>query len=130
MLNGGVTGNEQIAEHLAHVDGVMLGRAAYHQPWLMAEWDRRFLGDTGGEMPTREGVEAAMAEYMAALVARGVSWPHAARHMMGLMHGLPGARRWRQVWSDHTLRDVAPVRVMQQARQTMLARSNETEALA
>jgi tRNA-dihydrouridine synthase A len=130
VLNGGVTGNEQIAEHLAHVDGVMLGRAAYHQPWLMAEWDRRFLGDAGGEMPTREGVEAAMAEYMAALVARGVSWPHAARHMMGLMHGLPGARRWRQVWSDHTLRDVAPVRVMQQARQAMLARSNETEALA
>jgi len=130
VLNGGVTGNEQIAEHLQHVDGVMLGREAYHQPWLMADWDRRFLGDVGGVVPTREGVEAAMAEYMTVLVARGVSWPHAARHMMGLMHGLPGARRWRQVLSDHKLKDVAPVHVMQQARQAMLARSNEAEALA
>jgi len=130
VLNGGITGNDQIAEHLAHVDGVMLGRAAYHQPWLMTEWDHRFLGDADRVMLTREGVEAAMAEYMTALVARGVTWPHAARHMMGLMHGLPGARRWRQVWSDHTLRDVAPVRVMQQARQAMLARSNASEALA
>jgi tRNA-dihydrouridine synthase A len=130
VLNGGVTGNEQIAVHLQHVDGVMLGREAYHRPWLMAEWDRRFLGDVGGVVPTREGVEAAMAEYMTALVARGVSWPHAARHMMGLMHGLPGARRWRRVWSDHKLKDVAPVHVMQQARQAMLARSNETEMLA
>jgi tRNA-dihydrouridine synthase A len=50
--------------------------------------------------------------------------------MMGLMHGLPGARRWRQVLSDHKLKDVAPVHVMQQARQAMLARSNEAEALA
>ncbi|MDP1692751.1 MAG: tRNA dihydrouridine(20/20a) synthase DusA [Burkholderiaceae bacterium] len=129
VLNGGVTGNDQIAEHLRHVDGVMLGREAYHHPWLMAQWDRRFLGDTDAAAPTREGVEAAMVEYMTALVARGIGWPHAARHMLGLVHGLPGARRWRQVWSDHRLRDAAPARVMQQARQAMAVRSAETAVI-
>ena len=130
VLNGGVTSNEQIAEHLLQVDGVMLGREAYHHPWSMAEWDRRFLGDTAAASPTREGVEAAMVEYMAALVARGITWPHAARHMMGLVHGLPGSRRWRQVWSDHKLKEVAPALVMQQARQAMAVRAAEAEVVS
>jgi len=129
VLNGGVTGNDAIAEHLQHVDGVMLGREAYHHPWLMAEWDRRFLGDLSRPEPRREAVEAAMVDYMAAQVARGVTWPHAARHMMGLVHGLPGARRWRQVWSDHTLKDTAPAQVMQLARRAMHMRNIEAEAL-
>jgi tRNA-dihydrouridine synthase A len=126
VLNGGVTSNEQIAAHLQHVDGVMLGREAYHRPWLMAEWDRRFLGLGEGAAPAREAVEAAMVEYMAGLVARGTTWSHAARHMMGLYHGLPGARRWRQIWSDHRLKDVAPAQVMRHARQAM--RESTTDA--
>ena len=119
VLNGGVADNDQVAEHLRHVDGVMLGRQAYHHPWLMAEWDRRFLGDADAEAPSREAVELAMADYMGGLVARGITWPHAARHMMGLVHGLPGARRWRQVWSDHALKELIPALVMQRARQTL-----------
>ena len=130
VLNGGVTSNEQVAEHLAHVDGVMLGREVYHHPWLMAEWDRRFLGDSGSALPAREDVERSMAGYMTALVARGVNWPHAARHMMGLYHGLPGARRWRQVWSDHQLKDVAPALVMQRAREAMSLRRSDAEVMA
>jgi tRNA-dihydrouridine synthase A len=108
----------------------MLGREAYHHPWLMAEWDRRFGGDADAAVASREGVEAAMVEYMTSLVAQGVSWPHAARHMMGLYHGLPGARRWRQVWSDHKLKDTAPALVMQQARQAMAQRIAEPEEIA
>jgi tRNA-dihydrouridine synthase A len=119
VLNGGVTDNAQIALHLQHVDGVMLGREAYHHPWLMAEWDRRFFGDDSTPAPSREAVEAAMVEYMTRLAAQGITWPHAARHMMGLQHGLPGARRWRQVWSDHHLKEMAPAQVMRQARQAM-----------
>jgi tRNA-dihydrouridine synthase A len=129
VLNGGVGSNDAISEHLHHVDGVMLGREAYHHPWLMAEWDQRFLGDAQSAPPTRENVEAAMADYMTALVAGGVSWPHAARHMMGLYHGLPGARRWRQVWSDHQLKDLAPIQVMQRARQAMQACRAEAEVI-
>jgi tRNA-dihydrouridine synthase A len=103
VLNGGVKTNDEIAQHLQHVDGVMLGREAYHHPWLMAEWDARFFGEAAMPRP-REAVEAAMADYMARC---GAPWPSVARHMMGLHNGLPGARRWRQVWSDHRLKEVA-----------------------
>jgi tRNA-dihydrouridine synthase A len=106
VLNGGVTTNEQIATHLQHVDGVMVGREAYHNPWLMADWDSRFLGAAGDPAASRDAVEAAMVAYMAREAARaGVPWAHIARHMLGLRNGLPGARRWRQVWSDHRLKD-------------------------
>jgi tRNA-dihydrouridine synthase A len=111
VLNGGVTGAGEIEAHLQHVDGVMLGREAYHHPWRMAEWDTRFLGAAQTAAASRDAVEDAMAEYMAQLVARGVTWPHAARHMMGLWNGEPGARRWRQVWSDHQLKALAPQQV-------------------
>ncbi len=105
VLNGGVQGNDEIAGHLQHVDGVMLGREAYHNPWLMAEWDRRFYGVDGTDLD-RDQVEAAMVHHMALVTGRhGMPWSHLARHMLGLRHGLPGARRWRQVWSDHRLKD-------------------------
>ncbi|RYG10255.1 MAG: tRNA dihydrouridine(20/20a) synthase DusA, partial [Burkholderiales bacterium] len=62
---------------------------------------------------TRETVELQMTEYMAReAAAHGTPWSSIARHMLGLRHGLPGARRWRQVWSDHKLKDVHPRDVM------------------
>ena len=110
VLNGGVTGDAQIGEHLAHVDGVMLGREAYHHPWLMAGWDARFFGATPNDM-SRDDVEAQMVSYMARRVAEGEPWSRVARHMMGLRNGLPGARVWRQVWSDHSLKALPPLQV-------------------
>jgi tRNA-dihydrouridine synthase A len=107
VLNGGVTTNAQIDEQLGLVDGVMLGREAYHHPWLMADWDARFFGAT----PTpreRDAVEAEMVNYMQRVVDAGEPWSHVARHMLGLRNGLPGARRWRQVWSDHRLKHERP----------------------
>jgi tRNA-dihydrouridine synthase A len=118
VLNGGVKTNAEIAEHLQHVDGVMLGREAYHNPWLMADWDARFFGVAGAPM-ARDAVEAAMVGYMAGIVARGEPWAHAARHMLGLRNGLPGARRWRQVWSDHHLKALPPAEVARLAYQAM-----------
>jgi tRNA-dihydrouridine synthase A len=116
VLNGGVTGDEQIAAQLEHVDGVMLGRHAYHEPWAMARWDARFLG-AATPAPERDAVEEAMVQYMASkVVARGESRLHASRHMMGLRNGQPGARRWRQVWSDSRLRDEPVARVSGLAR--------------
>ena len=56
-INGGITDNEQIATHLQHVDGAMLGRESYYRPWLMTEWDRRFWGDDNATVPEREAVE-------------------------------------------------------------------------
>jgi tRNA-dihydrouridine synthase A len=115
VLNGGVSDAEQIAGHLQHVDGVMLGREAYHHPWSMSTWDERFLGTSVADA-TRESVEGAMVAYMEHEFARrGTQWPNIARHMMGLWNGVPGARRWRQVWSDHRLKALPPHEVRQRA---------------
>ena len=114
VLNGGIDANEDIEAQLEQVDGVMLGREAYHHPWAMHDWDARFLGSA--EPPTtRAAVEAAMVVYMERLVGRGEPWSRASRHMMGLRNGLPGARRWRQVWSDTSLKGMAPTLVAAQA---------------
>ena len=118
VLNGGVSTADEIAAHLGVVDGVMVGRAAYHHPWDLVEWDERFF-DAPGALPTRDGVEAAMVEYMERLVARGEPWSHASRHMLGLRNGEPGARRWRQVWSDPRLKGQAPPTVSALARKAL-----------
>ncbi len=96
------------------ISGVMIGRAAYHHPWRMADWDTRFFGEAPNGL-TREQVEQGMVSYMAAQAARGVPWPHIARHMLGLWNGTPGARAWRQVWSDHRHKTLAPAEVAQRA---------------
>ncbi|MDD0838120.1 tRNA dihydrouridine(20/20a) synthase DusA [Curvibacter sp. HBC61] len=111
-VNGGVTLNTQMADHLQQVDGVMVGREAYHNPWVMADWDACFWGAEAREL-SRESVERQMCDYMLREQAEhGTSWHSIARHMLGLRNGLPGARRWRQVWSDHRLRDRNPHEVM------------------
>ena len=110
VLNGGVTSSDQIEQHLAHVDGVMVGREAYHHPWTMADWDHRFFGDAPAAR-SRLDVELAMVDHMTRVVARGEPWCHVARHLMGLWNGQPGARLWRQVWSDHRLKAEPPATV-------------------
>jgi tRNA-dihydrouridine synthase A len=111
--NGGITTGAQVAHELEHVDGVMIGREAYHNPWWLAQWDTEFFGEA--EMPdrTRESIEEQMTEYMVReAAAHGTPWSNVARHMLGLRNGLPGARRWRQVWSDHKLKELHPRDVM------------------
>lgn len=116
VLNGGVTTNAQIAEHLRHVDGVMLGREAYHHPWILSTWDAEFLGGAPCAR-TEDEVEAAMVDYMAReAAADGAPWPAVARHMLGLHHGRRGARLWRQVWSDHKLKSLPAQEVWARAR--------------
>jgi tRNA-dihydrouridine synthase A len=116
-INGGIQTSAQVAEQLAHVDGVMLGREAYHNPWWLSEWDAAFYGDA--PLPqSREQVEAHMVAYMEReAVANGTSWYAIARHMLGLRHGLPGARKWRQIWSDHRLKALPAREVWALARQ-------------
>ena len=118
ILNGGVTDSTQVREHLEQVDGVMIGRQAYHQPWWLASWDAEFFGEADRRW-TPDLVEEAMVDYMERQALCGVAWPTIARHMLGLRHGQPGARRWRQVWSDHRLKGLAPRQVMHSARQAL-----------
>jgi tRNA-dihydrouridine synthase A len=115
VLNGGVTTDAQITEHLQHVDGVMLGREAYHRPWWLAGWDARHFGDAPSTLD-RDAVEAEMVAYMDRLVAQGEPWSRASRHMLGLWNGTPGARHRRQVWSDHRRKADAPATVSRAAR--------------
>jgi tRNA-dihydrouridine synthase A len=107
VLNGGVKSDAEVAEQLTHVDGVMLGREPYHHPWTMADWDSRFFAEPATERD-RDEIEAQMVGYMRRVVAGGEPWSHVSRHMLGLRNGLPGARRWRQVWSDHRLKHTDP----------------------
>ena len=121
VVNGGLAGDTAIAEQLTQVDGVMVGRAAYHDPWAMATWDARFHGDSDAVPRDRESVEAGMVRYMSGLADLGTPWRPAARHLLGLWNGTPGARRWRQVWSDHRLQDRRPWDVAQLATEARLS---------
>ncbi len=115
VINGGITTNEQVAAHLLHLDGAMLGREAYFNPWWLASWDAAFY-EAEATALTRESVEARMCDYMAReMAAHGTPWLTMARHMLGLRHGLPGSRHWRQVWSNHRLKDLSPHAVMKLA---------------
>jgi tRNA-dihydrouridine synthase A len=111
-INGGITTDDVVQQQLRDVDGVMIGREAYHHPWWLARWDAQYYGDAASGLQ-REEVEARMVAYMEREQARdGTPWHTIARHMMGLYNGLPGARRWRQVWSDHALKGRPPREVM------------------
>lgn len=111
-INGGIRTDDEVAAQLAILDGVMVGREAYHNPWWLASWDADYFGAPDNSL-TREAVEDAMVAYMEREAqAHGTPWYAIARHMLGLRHGLPGARKWRQHWSDHRLKDL-PAREVQ-----------------
>jgi tRNA-dihydrouridine synthase A len=120
-VNGGITTTAQVQAQLEQVDGVMLGREAYHNPWWLSEWDAAFYGAAPTGL-TREIVEEQMVAYMEREAAEhGTTWYSIARHMLGLRHGLAGSRRWRQIWSDHRLKTLPAREVMAQTRGAALA---------
>lgn len=104
IINGGIKTNEEIALHLNHVDGVMIGRECYHNPMIMRDWDNLFYGDTQPAIEYEELV-LRLQDYAAVQIAagRGTILRHMVRHYLGLMHGLKGARQWRRMLSDAQL---------------------------
>jgi tRNA-dihydrouridine synthase A len=111
VINGGIETHAAITRELEHVDGVMIGRAAYHHPWLLSEIDRYCFGEDGGATPgrSRADIVAALVPYAEAQLAQGVSLRAIARHVLGLYHGQPGARAWRRTLSDEAqLRSSGP----------------------
>jgi tRNA-dihydrouridine synthase A len=99
VLNGGLTEFGGIGRGLASLDGVMLGRTAYHEPWLLTEVDARLFGDPR-PVSTRDEVVHALVRYAEEQVGAGVPLRAITRHVLGLYHGQPGGRRFRQVLSD------------------------------
>ena len=127
VVNGGIGSVDEVEAHLAHVDGVMLGRAAYQTPYLLAEVDRRIFGDEG-EIPSRADAVRAMLPYVEAHLASGGRLNNVTRHMLGLYHGRPRARVFRRHLSEHGVGASAGASVLSEAldiaegsQQTVLA---------
>lgn len=100
VVNGGITTVEQSLDHLSYADGVMLGRAAYHDPYVLAQLDARL---SGARPPVRADVVEHMIRYVRVELSTGIQIRAIARHMLGLYHGRPGARIWRRMLSDAAL---------------------------
>ena len=96
ILNGGLSGLDEAEAQLAHVDGIMLGRAAYHEPALLGQVDRRIFGAADADIDPFEAIEA-YKPYLERQLASGTHLAGMARHMLGLMHGRPGARTYRRI---------------------------------
>jgi tRNA-dihydrouridine synthase A len=114
IINGGITTLEQCHTLLEDVDGVMLGREIYSNPYLLAGVDQAIYGlDTS--IPTRAEVMAQFTDYCRDQLARGVRLSHMTRHILGLYQGLPGARRFRRIISEQAHRAGAGLEVLEQA---------------
>jgi tRNA-dihydrouridine synthase A len=113
-INGGIETLDAAAEHLTHMDGVMLGRAAYHEPMLLAAIDHRFFGKPERRSSLTD-IMHAMAEYAEGELAKGARLNNITRHMLGLANGRPGARLFRQILSVDAARKGAGPEVMLQA---------------
>jgi tRNA-dihydrouridine synthase A len=114
IINGGIKTFEECHEHLAHTDGVMLGREAYHNPWLLASVDSEFFG---GPSPVANRHEAlrAMFPFIQQELDRGVYLTHMSRHVMGLFHGMPGGRQFRRYISENAHKPGSGLEVIQTA---------------
>lgn len=117
VINGGIGSIDEIKNHLEHVDGVMLGRAAYHTPWLLAECQQQLFEKQS--LKTREDVIEAMNLYIERQVSNGVAVKHISRHLLGLFQGLPGAKAWRRYLSENAYRDDNNIDLLNQALAAM-----------
>lgn len=113
VINGGIGSLDEAQAHLAHVDGVMLGRAAYHTPAILGQVDRRFFG-VGEEVGPYEAV-AAYRGYVRRQLAQGTHLAAMTRHMLGLFHGAPGARAWRRILTVEAVKAGAGLEVIDRA---------------
>jgi len=100
VMNGGLAATDQIDEALQHVDGVMIGRQAYQQPYFLAELEHHF--NAASVLPDRSDIVAQMIPYVESVLAAGEPLGRVTRHMLGLYAGQPGARAWRRYLSQHS----------------------------
>lgn len=118
IVNGGITEWSSIHQHLQHVDGVMLGREAYHNPYVMAPVDAQLYGAQQA-VKSRHAVMQGFFDYAEQQVAAGEGLQHLSRHVLGLFQGLPGARQFRRYISENAHRKGAGVEVLRHALRLM-----------
>ena len=114
IINGGIKTVEECHQHLAHTDGVMLGREAYHNPWLLASVDPEFFGEPS-PIASRQDALRAMFPFIQEELDRGVYLTHISRHVMGLFHGMPGGRQFRRHISENAHKPGSGLEVIQTA---------------
>jgi tRNA-dihydrouridine synthase A len=122
IINGGIRELDAVAMHIKKVDGVMLGREAYHNPYILAEVDHRFYG-SNTPIPSREDVLQALFPYIEEQLGNGVRLRHIARHMLGLFQGEPGARAWRRHLSQNMHEVDAGLETLETAARAVLPMS-------
>ena len=126
VLNGGIATTDQALAHLAHVDGVMIGRKSYHEPYFLAELEGALFGHDGWQVPSRHQLVESMIPYIERQLSQGIALHNITRHLLGLFAGQPGARAWRRHLSEYAHRPGAGIDVMYAA----LARMKKTEVIA
>ena len=112
VINGGISSLEEAENHLAFVDGVMLGRAAYHSPAILAEVDAHFFGGANGNI---DAALAAYCDYIERELERGVPLNAMTKHLLGLFNGRPGARQFRRHLSENATKRGADLSVLREA---------------
>lgn len=113
IINGGIETLDDAETHLSRVDGAMMGRAAYHNPYLLAEVDARFFSKPA-IAPTREEVFERYAAYAERYLREGMRLHHLTRHILGLYHGQPGARAYRRFLTENSARHDAGLEVLKE----------------
>ena len=113
IINGGINSLDESAEHLRHVDGVMMGREAYRNPYILAEVDTQFYAEA--RLVTREKILQQYTEYCQKQLAAGARMHHLARPVIGLFHGEPHSRLWRQHISEQAYQHGSGIEVLEQA---------------
>ena len=118
-LNGGINNLNDCKDHLALLDGVMIGRFAYHQPWFLHEL-KDLSSSCQKDHFSREDIVDKMCFYIESQMKLGVKLNHITRHMLGLYSGQPGARAWRRYLSTHAHLEGAGIEVLQNAKKKLL----------
>lgn len=114
-LNGGVKTIEECLTHLQHIDGVMVGREAYANPYMLAEVDRAIYGDEQDVIVSRHQVVRNMFDYIEAEMTKGANFWHVVRHMLGIFQGQPGARSYRRHLSENGHKKDAQISLLEEA---------------
>ena len=115
ILNGGISTTDQALGHLEKLDGVMIGRQAYHDPGFLIQLEKTLYADQGWQAPDRREIIELMIPYIERQMAAGAELKHITRHMLGLFAGQPGARAWRRHLSERAHLPDADVDVLRQA---------------
>ncbi len=122
IINGGIAGITEASRHLAHVDGVMLGRAAYHEPWRLLAADPELFGEASQHATMKDVLEA-MVPYIESELGQGTRLHSIVRHFVGAFHGVPGARAFRRHLAENGVRPGAGVNVLRDAMALVGGRS-------